>query len=152
MPPPMIARSYGGAMRSTDYKRSSRREFFSVKEIVKRWWKFITGQEKTESLPAFLLRLAICTAIYFQLSVFQRHHAKVRVLTKERRRTRRGVSQAASRAHGPESLPVPGLTGLTGLTGFSTIPFAFAPQTLTYFIPICSGISTQNTCPNSTFL
>ena len=105
------------------YERVNR-EFFSVKEIVKRWWKFITGQEKTESLPAFLLRLAICTAIYFQLSVFQRHHAKVRVLTKERRRTRRGVSQAASRAHGPESLPVPGLTGLTGLNREDRTPAA----------------------------
>ncbi len=73
------------------YERVNR-EFFSPREIVKRWWRFITKQEKTESLPAFLLRLAICTAIYFQLSVFQRHHAQVRVWSKAGKRARRGLS------------------------------------------------------------
>jgi radical SAM superfamily enzyme YgiQ (UPF0313 family) len=63
------------------YERVNRL-FFSGGAIVRRWWKFISRQEKTGPLPAFLLRLAVCTAIYFQLSVFQRHHAQVRVLSK----------------------------------------------------------------------
>ncbi len=65
---------------------SVNREFFSITSIVKRWWRFITVQQKTEPLPAFLLRLVTCTAIYFQLSGFQRHHARMRVFPKARRR------------------------------------------------------------------
>jgi radical SAM superfamily enzyme YgiQ (UPF0313 family) len=67
------------------YERVNR-EFFSIGEIARRWWRFMRAQEKTGPLAAYLLRLAICTAIYFELSVFQRHHAQVRVLPKGRRR------------------------------------------------------------------
>jgi len=79
------------------YERVNR-EFFSVGNILRRWWKFMCGQKRTESVPAFILRLAICTAIYFQLSVFQRHHAQVRVLGKKAGHSRR---DAAHRAEAP---------------------------------------------------
>lgn len=60
------------------YERVNR-EFYSVREIVRRWWRFIRSQARTEPLPGFLLRLVICTTIYIQLSLFQRHHAQVRI-------------------------------------------------------------------------
>jgi hypothetical protein len=87
------------------YERVNR-EFFSVKEIARRWWKFMRCQAKTESLTAFLFRLAVCTAIYFELSVFQRHHARVRVLAKERRGARRPAPAMPGRV-GAEAGPAP---------------------------------------------
>jgi radical SAM superfamily enzyme YgiQ (UPF0313 family) len=93
------------------YERVNR-EFFSIREIARRWWAFMRVQARQESLPAFLLRLAACTAIYVQLSVFQRHHAKVRVLSRDRRRSRRpapagsaATLPAAGDSAGAEALP-----------------------------------------------
>jgi len=86
------------------YQRVNR-VFFSVKAIVTRWWRFMAGQEKTETLPGFLLRLAACTAIYFQLSVFQRHHARVRVLGKEPDHARRRAPQPGAPASEPMRIP-----------------------------------------------
>lgn len=93
------------------YERVNR-EFFSIGEIAARWWRFMRAQERDGSLSAHLARLAICTAIYFQLSVFQRHHAQVRVLSKERRRARReaapggmAIPATADRVGAPGGVP-----------------------------------------------
>jgi hypothetical protein len=53
--------------------------FYSWKNIFKRWVKFIFKQSVQESVPQFLLKIAVTTVIYFKLSIFQRHHAQKRV-------------------------------------------------------------------------
>jgi hypothetical protein len=53
--------------------------FYAWTNIVKRLWRFLLKQERTESLPAFLFKLALITFIYLKLSIFQRHHAQERV-------------------------------------------------------------------------
>lgn len=53
--------------------------FYAWSNIAKRWWRILLKQERTESLPAFLFRLALISFIYFKLSIFQRHHAQKRV-------------------------------------------------------------------------
>ena len=57
------------------------REFFSRKNILRRWVRFLRLQRVDGSLPSFMLALVVSSAIYFQLSRFQRHHAQVRVLS-----------------------------------------------------------------------
>ena len=56
--------------------------FYSTKRILKRWIKLICRQTKNESWAKFLLKLAVITFIYFKLSIFQRHHAKIRIFGK----------------------------------------------------------------------
>ena len=53
--------------------------FYSWKNIVRRWFAFMTKQAKEESLARFILKIGITTLIYFKLSIFQRHHAQHRV-------------------------------------------------------------------------
>ena len=53
--------------------------FYSWRKIWRRWWRFMRTQQRAESLPAFLFRLFILTFIYVKLSIFQRHHARVRI-------------------------------------------------------------------------
>ncbi len=53
--------------------------FYSWKNIIKRWIKFMSKQSIQESIPQFLLKIAVTTVIYFKLSIFQRHHAQMRV-------------------------------------------------------------------------
>ena len=53
--------------------------FYSWKNIFKRWLKFISKQSVQESIPQFILKIAITTIIYFKLSIFQKHHAQKRV-------------------------------------------------------------------------
>ena len=60
------------------YRRVNR-IFFSWKNIVRRCVKFLRLQSKQESLPQFILKLLLTTFIYFELSIFQRHHAQHRV-------------------------------------------------------------------------
>jgi radical SAM superfamily enzyme YgiQ (UPF0313 family) len=60
------------------YKRVNK-IFYSWKNIIKRWIKFIFKQSVQESIPRFLLKIAVTTVIYFKLSIFQRHHAQKRV-------------------------------------------------------------------------
>ena len=60
------------------YKRVNK-IFYSWKNIIKRWIKFISKQSIKESFPQFLLKIAVTTVIYFKLSIFQRHHAQKRV-------------------------------------------------------------------------
>jgi radical SAM superfamily enzyme YgiQ (UPF0313 family) len=60
------------------YKEVNRR-FFSFTSIMRRWKRFIKKQRINESLPQFLLKIIVTTFIYFELSLFQGHHARKRV-------------------------------------------------------------------------
>ena len=50
--------------------------------IFRRWVKLIKLQRVQESIPQFLLKVLLFTGIYFKLSIFQKHHAEVRVFSK----------------------------------------------------------------------
>jgi hypothetical protein len=53
--------------------------FYSWKNIVRRWMRFVRLQSVQESLPGFVLKVLIATGVYFKLSVFQRHHGLIRI-------------------------------------------------------------------------
>lgn len=75
------------------YKEVNRR-FFSFGSIMRRWKRFIKKQRVNESLPQFLLKIVITTFIYFELSLFQGHHARKRVfnsIPKPENSTSRGI-------------------------------------------------------------
>ena len=55
------------------------RSFFSFGSIMSRWKRFIKKQRINESFPQFLLKIIVTTFIYFELSIFQGHHARKRV-------------------------------------------------------------------------
>jgi radical SAM superfamily enzyme YgiQ (UPF0313 family) len=63
------------------YRRVNR-EFFSWRNIFRRWLRLIRLQQVEETIPQFMLKVLLFTGIYFKLSVFQRHHAQVRVLSR----------------------------------------------------------------------
>ncbi len=58
--------------------------FYSWKNILKRWWKFVSMQTFGNSLKDYLLKTVLGSIIYFKLSIFQRHHAQERVFNKRR--------------------------------------------------------------------
>lgn len=58
--------------------------FYSWKNILKRWWKFVSMQSFDGSLKEYLLKTVLGSVIYFKLSIFQRHHAQERVFDKRR--------------------------------------------------------------------
>lgn len=60
------------------YKRVNR-IFYTWKNIIRRWAKIMALQRKEEPIMQFLIKLAIITFAYFELSVFQRDHAQKRV-------------------------------------------------------------------------
>lgn len=60
------------------YKRINRL-FYSWTNILKRWLRFLRKQSIQEPLLEFFIKLVVTTGIYFQLSIFQRHHAQQRV-------------------------------------------------------------------------
>jgi radical SAM superfamily enzyme YgiQ (UPF0313 family) len=86
--------------------------FFSWKNIIRRWIRFIVRQRKREPFAQFLLKLLVTSFVYYKLSIFQRHHAQIKVLQADRngaapkpRRDRRGESSL----YPPHpSLPSPG--------------------------------------------
>jgi radical SAM superfamily enzyme YgiQ (UPF0313 family) len=53
--------------------------FYSWKNILRRWIRFMKKQSVQESPTQFILKLVISSIIYFKLSIFQKHHAKERV-------------------------------------------------------------------------
>jgi hypothetical protein len=53
--------------------------FYSWWNIVRRWVRFIGQQRKRESIGQYLLKLLVTTFVYFEISIFQRHHAQHRV-------------------------------------------------------------------------
>jgi len=56
--------------------------FYSWKNILKRWWKFVSMQSFDVSVSEYLLITVLGSVIYFKLSIFQRHHAQERVFEK----------------------------------------------------------------------
>jgi radical SAM superfamily enzyme YgiQ (UPF0313 family) len=74
------------------YRRVNR-IFYDWRAIVRRWWRFFRQQEKRESFAQFLLKLAVTTFAYFEISIFQRHHALHRVFV------------PLSAQEGPEKVP-----------------------------------------------
>jgi radical SAM superfamily enzyme YgiQ (UPF0313 family) len=60
------------------YRRVNR-IFYDGRTIIRRWWRFFRQQEKRESMAQFLLKLVVTTFVYFEISIFQRHHAQHRV-------------------------------------------------------------------------
>lgn len=65
--------------------------FYSRKNILKRWWKFISIQTFDRSIKEYLLKTVLGSVIYFKLSIFQRHHAKERVFDKRKVKLKSGV-------------------------------------------------------------
>jgi len=61
------------------YRRVNQR-FYSWFNIVRRWWRFTRQQRKLEGWSEFLLKLGVTAFIYFKISMFQRQHARQRVL------------------------------------------------------------------------
>ena len=61
------------------YQRVNR-IFFSWKNTIRRWVKFLRVQRKNESFAQFLLKLVVTSFVYYKLSIFQRHHAQQKVL------------------------------------------------------------------------
>jgi radical SAM superfamily enzyme YgiQ (UPF0313 family) len=62
-----------------DAFRSSNAWFYTWRNVVRRWVRFARSQPGFGYLPGSVVRSLIATAIYFQLAVFQRHHAQRRV-------------------------------------------------------------------------
>ena len=83
--------------------------FFSWKNILRRWLRFMRRQSLQESLPAFLLKILVTTFIYFELSIFQRHHAQHRVFPELSAAGPRPADEEAVRdlTPCPEEEPVP---------------------------------------------
>jgi hypothetical protein len=71
--------------------------FFSTKKIIARWWKFMKLQRKQESLGQFILKLLVTTFVYYKLSIFQRDHAEVKVIGKNRGKAKEPVRETAPR-------------------------------------------------------
>ncbi len=65
-----------------DAYRHVNQVFFSWRWIIRRWARLIKLQRIQESIPQFVLKVLLFTGIYFKLSVFQKHHAQVRVLSR----------------------------------------------------------------------
>ncbi len=69
--------------------------FYSWRKILQRWLRFMRKQSRQESWPQFFLKLAILSVIYFEISVFQRHHARVKI--RACAKTRKSESDARTR-------------------------------------------------------
>jgi radical SAM superfamily enzyme YgiQ (UPF0313 family) len=84
-----------------DAFRSSNASFYNWRNIVRRWVRYVRSQPGFGCLPGSVVRSLITTAIYFQLSVFQRHHAERRVLDQTALRQARGDLSTSKVAGGP---------------------------------------------------
>ncbi len=70
------------------------REFYSRRAILKRWWRFVSTYLRNGNGRSRWLRALLLSYVFFKLSIFQRHHAREKVLPAarlpadvERRRT-----------------------------------------------------------------
>ncbi len=59
--------------------REVNRQFYSWKNVFRRWWRFFTSFVTNTENEHRLLGALVTTVILFKLALFQRHHAKVRV-------------------------------------------------------------------------
>ena len=82
------------------YKRINRL-FYSWTNIFKRWLRFLRKQSIQEPLLEFFIKLVVTTGIFFQLSIFQRHHAQQRVFPDL---SRGGVEDRADKQKEVESI------------------------------------------------
>ncbi|MCK4396815.1 B12-binding domain-containing radical SAM protein [candidate division WOR-3 bacterium] len=55
------------------------RIFYSWKNILKRWWRFISRYSGGENIMNLVFRSLFISYIFFQLSIFQRDHAQKKV-------------------------------------------------------------------------
>jgi radical SAM superfamily enzyme YgiQ (UPF0313 family) len=70
--------------------------FYTWRAMVRRWRRFMRIQRKRASWMDFFLGLAISTFVYFEISIFQRHHAQHRVFKRaEKSSERNGLTKAA---------------------------------------------------------
>jgi radical SAM superfamily enzyme YgiQ (UPF0313 family) len=76
--------------------------FYRWGEMFRRWWRFIRLQKRTESRSDFLLRLAVSTLVYAEISWFQKHHARHRVF---KPLGRSNGAESIQTAHGPRQAP-----------------------------------------------
>ncbi|MEW6607595.1 MAG: radical SAM protein [bacterium] len=53
--------------------------FYSSKNILKRWWRIIYKSKREQNIFKWIFRTLLTSYIYFQLSIFQRDHAKRKV-------------------------------------------------------------------------
>ncbi len=60
--------------------RVTNRRYYRWRSVLGRWLRFIRSQPRWGRLPTRVARGVLTSAIYFQLSIFMRHHARVRVL------------------------------------------------------------------------
>lgn len=65
-----------------DAFRMINREFYSWTAILRRWWRFVSAYLKNGKGRSRWIRVGLLSYIFFKLSIFQRHHAQVRVLPK----------------------------------------------------------------------
>jgi radical SAM superfamily enzyme YgiQ (UPF0313 family) len=65
-----------------DAYKNVNKKFYSSFMILKRWRKIIAMQRVENNFGKFLMKLIIITLMYFKLSYFQRHHARMRVFKK----------------------------------------------------------------------
>lgn len=77
--------------------------FYSWKSILKRWFRFITKQNRSAKMFQRIVRAVLLSVIFLRLSVFQRDHAKKRVfpMTRKRRIAVLGRSAYKSGAAAP---------------------------------------------------
>lgn len=68
--------------------------FYAWSAILRRWWRFLRLQRKLERWPQFILKLAVTSFAYLEISLFQRHHAIERVLRLASCSGRRGAGWA----------------------------------------------------------
>jgi len=59
--------------------RRINRIFYSWKNILKRWWRFISRYSGGENIMNLVFRSLFISYIFFQLSIFQRDHAQKKV-------------------------------------------------------------------------
>jgi radical SAM superfamily enzyme YgiQ (UPF0313 family) len=88
------------------YYRRVTRAFYTWPNILRRWVRFLGKQRINESLPQFFLKILLTTAVYFRLSIFQRHHAQKRIFPQlPSRQTGGGFEELgeAAAAEGPAS-------------------------------------------------
>ena len=62
-----------------DAFRKINRHFYSVKSILKRWWRLVAAQTWLGNPASRLFHTAMISAVFLKLSIFQRDHAEKRV-------------------------------------------------------------------------
>ncbi|MCG8697841.1 MAG: radical SAM protein [Bacteroidales bacterium] len=59
--------------------RDINKQFYSFKNIARRWWRYISVAKFKGSIGLRFFRAFLLSSVFFKLSIFQRHHAKVKV-------------------------------------------------------------------------